>query len=54
MLYISGHTDTDLVGEGVLRDGDLLLEKPFKPEVLLLKVHEALYRGNWLRKQKAG
>jgi PAS domain S-box-containing protein len=42
VLYISGHTDTDLISEGALLDGGIFLEKPFKPEVLLSKVREIL------------
>jgi PAS domain S-box-containing protein len=42
VLYISGHTDTDLMHEGALSTGEVLLEKPFKPEALLLKVRDLL------------
>ena len=43
VLYISGHTDTDLISEGALLDGGIFLEKPFKPEVLLTKVRDILH-----------
>jgi CheY-like chemotaxis protein len=42
VLYISGHTDTDLINDGALRAGDILLEKPFRPDSLLNKVDEVL------------
>lgn len=45
VLYISGHTDTDLLAEGALVAGEALLEKPFKPDALLLKVREMIPRG---------
>jgi DNA-binding response OmpR family regulator len=53
VLYMSGHTDTDLLKEGALMSGDALLEKPFRPEVLLLKVHDMLSRTN-SRQAKVG
>ena len=42
ILYISGHTDTDLINEGALLEGGTFLEKPFRPELLLRKVQEIL------------
>jgi CheY-like chemotaxis protein len=42
VLYISGHTDTDLINEGALLEGGTFLEKPFRPEMLLQKVQEIL------------
>jgi two-component system cell cycle sensor histidine kinase/response regulator CckA len=41
VLYISGHTDTDLNGDdGAMIRGAAFLGKPFGPDVLLHKVHE--------------
>ncbi len=54
VLYMSGHTDTDLLKEGALMSGDALLEKPFRPEVLLLKVHDMLSQGTNNRNAKVG
>ena len=45
VLYISGHTDTDLINEGALLEGGTFLEKPFRPEMLLQKVQEILNSG---------
>lgn len=45
VLYMSGYTDSLMVGHGALRPGTVLLHKPFTEEVLLAKVHEVLY-GN--------
>ncbi len=42
VLYMSGHTDTDLINDGALLEGGSLLEKPFRPETLLNKVQELL------------
>jgi PAS domain S-box-containing protein len=42
VLYISGHTDTDLINEGALLSGGIFLEKPFRPELLLSRVDEIL------------
>ncbi len=44
VLYMSGHTDTDLEQQEALLDRELLLEKPFRPEVLLRKVHDIFSR----------
>jgi PAS domain S-box-containing protein len=46
VLYISGHTDTDLINEGALLEGGTFLEKPFRPEMLLQKVQEILTSGS--------
>jgi FixJ family two-component response regulator len=46
ILYISGHTDTDLINEGALLGDGIFLEKPFRPELLLGKVQEILRSGN--------
>jgi PAS domain S-box-containing protein len=54
VLYISGHTDTDLLEEGALSPGEVLLEKPFRPEVLLLKVRHVLAGRDRCREEKAG
>jgi CheY-like chemotaxis protein len=54
VLYMSGHTDTDQLKEGALMSGDALLEKPFRPEVLLLKVHDMLSQGTNSRNAKVG
>jgi len=40
VLYISGYTDADLLNDGTLIAGASLLEKPFSPDVLLLKLRE--------------
>jgi len=42
VLYMSGHTDTDLRSDGSLKQGDILLEKPFRPDFLITKIHEIL------------
>jgi CheY-like chemotaxis protein len=42
VLFMSGYTD-DVIGDrGMLGPGVLFLQKPFTPEVLIEKVHEAL------------
>src|SRR6266702_1387441 len=42
VLFISGYTDTDLLDENALIAGAALLEKPFSPDTLLLKMREML------------
>jgi two-component system cell cycle sensor histidine kinase/response regulator CckA len=42
VLYMSGYTDTFIVGHGVLEKGIHLLHKPFTEEVLVRKVRELL------------
>lgn len=43
VLFMSGYTDSFVVGPGALRHGTNLLHKPFTEEVLLAKIHEILY-----------
>jgi two-component system cell cycle sensor histidine kinase/response regulator CckA len=54
VLYMSGHTDTDLIHEGALSAGAVLLEKPFRPEVLLLKVQDILRAESRCKEERAG
>jgi len=42
VLYMSGYTDSFIVGHGVLEPGTHLLHKPFTDEVLIGKVREVL------------
>lgn len=42
VIYISGYTDTDLLKEGALLGGETLIEKPFRPDLLLSKIREVL------------
>jgi CheY-like chemotaxis protein len=42
VLYMSGYTDSFIVGHGVLEPGTHLLQKPFTEEVLIRKVREVL------------
>jgi DNA-binding NtrC family response regulator len=42
VLYISGYTDTDLRNDNALIPGAAFLEKPFRPDTLLLKVRDIL------------
>jgi CheY-like chemotaxis protein len=44
--YISGHTDTDLINDGAILGDGILLEKPFRPELLLGKVQQMLKPKN--------
>jgi two-component system, cell cycle sensor histidine kinase and response regulator CckA len=46
MVYISGHTDTDLINEGALIANGIFLEKPFRPELLLAKLQELSQTGS--------
>jgi len=45
VLFMSGYSDSFMLGHGALRPGVNLLHKPFTEAVLLAKVHEALYGG---------
>lgn len=42
VLYISGYSDTDLLNDNTLLAGASLLEKPFSPDILLLRLREIL------------
>lgn len=42
VLYISGYSDADLLNDSAMIAGAAFLEKPFSPDVLLLKVKEML------------
>jgi FixJ family two-component response regulator len=44
VLYISGYTDSFIVGHGVLERGMVLLHKPFTEDALIGKVREVLDR----------
>ena len=41
-LYVSGYSDHALLHRGAIKQGTALLQKPFLPESLLLKVDELL------------
>jgi PAS domain S-box-containing protein len=53
VLYISGYTDTDLLDENALIAGAALLEKPFSPDALLLKLREMLCPHSKYRQSNA-
>jgi CheY-like chemotaxis protein len=42
ILFVSGHTDAELIELGTLGDGDSFLAKPYTPEALAMKVREIL------------
>ena len=42
VLYMSGYTDDAIANHGILHPGTRLLEKPFTPDALVRKIHEAL------------
>ncbi|MCZ2073447.1 MAG: PAS domain S-box protein [Bryobacteraceae bacterium] len=44
ILFMSGYTDTAVVANGVITEGNVFLQKPFTPEILLRKTREALKR----------
>ncbi len=44
VLYMSGYTDDLIAQQGILREGTILVEKPFTPEALSRKIREALER----------
>jgi DNA-binding response OmpR family regulator len=41
-LFVSGHTDADIVDEGTLDDRDSFLGKPYTPDALASRVREIL------------
>ena len=45
VLYMSGYTEGAISRQGVLREGSVLLEKPFTPDRLARAVREALDAG---------
>lgn len=45
VLYISGYTDSFIVGPGVLEEGVHLLHKPFTEEALMHKIRQLLDAG---------
>jgi len=44
VLFMSGYTDSALLHQGAIEDGKSFLQKPFSPDLLLLRVREALDR----------
>jgi PAS domain S-box-containing protein len=42
ILFMSGYTEDAIDGQGLPADGFSLLEKPFRPQVLLAKIRDAL------------
>jgi signal transduction histidine kinase/ActR/RegA family two-component response regulator len=42
ILFVSGHTDAELIEQGTLGDGDSFLAKPYTPQALAMKVREIL------------
>ena len=42
VVYISGYTDSFIVGHGVLEEGTHLLHKPFTEDALIQKIREVL------------
>jgi FixJ family two-component response regulator len=42
VLFISGYTDTVLTGDGVLKPGMTLLQKPFTPGQLVQRVRDLI------------
>ena len=42
MLYVSGHTNDDVLRTGVLHDTVHFLQKPFGPAAIMHKVREIL------------
>ena len=45
VLFISGYTDTVLTGDGVLKPGMTLLQKPFTPGQLVQRVRDLIDLG---------
>jgi DNA-binding response OmpR family regulator len=45
VLYMSGYTDDAVLRSGVETSRDLLIQKPFSPRALALRVREALDRS---------
>jgi signal transduction histidine kinase/DNA-binding response OmpR family regulator len=44
-IFMSGYTDEIISQQGILEEGQRLIQKPFDPETLLLRVREALGSG---------
>ena len=44
VLFVSGYADRAAATEGLLRDGDMVVGKPFTPELLAKKVGEMIAR----------
>jgi DNA-binding response OmpR family regulator len=47
LLYMSGHSDGDVAGYGVLASGTLFLQKPFTVSALTARVREVLDNQSW-------